>query len=253
MKTTAVIGLALAVAVVVPAAGAARAQTVPARPATSLGDVANAAAPAIYHVVMTDSGRACGGTAFAIHSYRRIGTFFVTARHVLSCLGLADTPLLRDTHLLPPWGGRALPVKTVALSATEDLAVIETPYLPRTRVAPLAFAPGAAQVGDTVLALGYGSVDGQGDDVSADPTWTSGSVDWIADEPIDGSWTVSEAVVHEATTYPGYSGGPLLDVAGQVVGVNDAYTLGGYSIAIPAGTARGETAALILTILDAAG
>jgi hypothetical protein len=45
----------------------------------------------------------------------------------------------------------------------------------------------------------------------------------------------------------------LLDVAGQVVGVNDAYTLGGYSIAIPAGTARGETAALILTILDAAG
>jgi hypothetical protein len=45
----------------------------------------------------------------------------------------------------------------------------------------------------------------------------------------------------------------LLDVAGQVVGVNDAHTLGGYGIAIPASTARGETAALILAILDATG
>jgi S1-C subfamily serine protease len=202
---------------------------------------------------MRGGGRACSGTAFAIRSYRRLGTFFVTAKHVLACLGLANTPLLADTTLVPPWGGRPLPVKNVALSPSADLAVIETPSLPRWQVTPLVFATTPAQRGEVVEALGYGSVDGRGDDLPSAATWTSGSVAWIDDERIRGGWTVTDAMVDEATTYPGDSGGPLLNLAGQVVGVNDAGGAGWYAVAIPASTARGETAALILDILDANG
>jgi S1-C subfamily serine protease len=140
-------------------------------------------------------------------------------------------------------------VTNVALSPTEDLAVIETRYLPRVK--PLAFATAPAQGGDTVIALGYGSADGKADDIPRYPTWTSGSVDSIDDETVEEEFTVTNAVVHEATMYPGDSGGPLLDIQGQVVGVNDARRSDNRCIAIPASTVRSETGALIVAILDA--
>jgi S1-C subfamily serine protease len=49
----------------------------------------------------------------------------------------------------------------------------------------------------------------------------------------------------DVTLYPGFSGGPLVDAAGKVAGINSSILARGMSVAIPAETVRGVVQALL--------
>ena len=143
----------------------------------------------------------------------------VTAHHVVEhseniMVGLAD--------------GQAAPATLVGRDPTTDLAVLRAQA---TGLTPLAWAePDTLQVGHLVLALGR-----PGRNVMA----TLGIVSASA-----GSWRTSMggSVDHylqaDATMYPGFSGGPLVDAVGRAVGLNTTSLLRGAGITIPAPTVR---------------
>jgi S1-C subfamily serine protease len=50
---------------------------------------------------------------------------------------------------------------------------------------------------------------------------------------------IEKYIATDATPYPGFSGGPLLSIAGDVVGINTSGLVGGSSLAIPIHLALG--------------
>jgi len=85
------------------------------------------------------------------------------------------------------------------------------------------------KVGHLVLAVG------RPDEVQA----TLGSVVALGG-PVRGRFRFLDAYIQtDVTMYPGFSGGPLVDVSGRVVGLNSSALARGASLAVPAAVARG--------------
>lgn len=105
-----------------------------------------------------------------------------------------------------------------------DVAVLR---LAGAKPTPAPVAPdGTLKVGHFVLALGLPG--------SGSATASFGIV-----SALGGSWRtarggVIESYIHaDLTLYPGFSGGPLADLQGRIVGMNSSHFAGGRSIAIP--------------------
>jgi S1-C subfamily serine protease len=91
-------------------------------------------------------------------------------------------------------------------------------------------APGEAQVGQLVLALGRPTPDG----IQA----SLGIVSAIGGPVRTGRGGLLERYLRtDATPYPGFSGGPLIDTAGRVVGINTSGLARGAALTIPASLA----------------
>ncbi|GCE07586.1 S1C family serine protease [Dictyobacter aurantiacus] len=111
---------------------------------------------------------------------------------------------------------------------TSDLAVLRVPGL---KLPPAATATEAARVGQLVLALGRPSEDG----VMA----SSGIVSALGGPLRTGQGTILERYIRtDATPYPGFSGGPLLDTQGQVLGILTTGIANGVPLAIPMAQAK---------------
>ncbi len=127
--------------------------------------------------------------------------------------------------------GRELPATSLGGDPSIDLAVlkINASSLP---VAPLGDSD-ALQVGQIAIAIGnpYGF----------ERTVTVGVVSALRRNIPGGGLSLSNLIQTDARIYPGNSGGPLLDSAGRVIGVNTA-VVGGeegtLGFAIPINTAR---------------
>jgi hypothetical protein len=136
------------------------------------------------------------GTAFAIS-----GNTFVTASHVLgtSLGGLGGLPMLRDSD------GKTWPIERILkFSGHQDFAVF-TAAVP----VPVALSTsGVPEIDAQVFAVGNALGEGV---VIRDGLLTS-----MTPEAQDGRW---KWLRYSAATSPGNSGGPLLNAAGQVVGV----------------------------------
>lgn len=90
------------------------------------------------------------------------------------------------------------------------------------------------KVGHLVLAVG------RPDEVQA----TLGSVVALGG-PVRGRFRFLEAYIQtDVTMYPGFSGGPLVDVSGRLVGLNSSALARGASLAVPSAVARGIADAL---------
>ncbi|HEM47251.1 MAG TPA: PDZ domain-containing protein [Alphaproteobacteria bacterium] len=145
------------------------------------------------------------------------GGVVVTAHHVVRRdegirLGLAD--------------GGTVHASVVGRDPTTDLAVLraEAGDLPAAAVG----GDGDLAVGHVVLALGR-----PGRSVQA----TMGIVSALGEEwqtPAGGR--VERYVQTDVVMYPGFSGGPLVDAAGRVCGLNTSALLRGVSVALPAAT-----------------
>jgi S1-C subfamily serine protease len=144
----------------------------------------------------------------------------VTAHHVVQ----------RDDNIglgLPD--GQTVSAQLIGRDPTTDLAVLRAAGV---KLAPPAWAElDSLRVGHLVLALGR-----PGQTVQA----TLGIVSALSQNswrtPAGGQ--LERYLQTDVVMYPGFSGGPLVDAAGQVVGLNSSALLRGVSLTVPAATMR---------------
>ena len=119
--------------------------------------------------------------------------------------------------------GRALPAVLAGRDPGTDLAVL-TVNDAGSATAALGDDT-ALKVGHLVLALGYGPRASWGVIGAVGPRWRS----WRGGE-------IERLVRLDLTLYPGFSGGPLVDAAGRVVGLNTSGLARDARLALPATT-----------------
>lgn len=164
-------------------------------------------------------------------------TVLVNARRRLPSSGVVFQPGLvvtadhgiereEDIQVLLPGGAQV----TAALAGRDrgsDLAVLR---LPGADIAPARQAVKPARVGHLVLAVGRPSPDG----VQA----SFGLVNALGGGlRTHHGGLIERYIVTDAVPLPGFSGGPLVDLAGGVLGINTSGLVRGSSLAIAAGAA----------------
>jgi S1-C subfamily serine protease len=111
--------------------------------------------------------------------------------------------------------GSTAPATIVGSDTGADLAVIRVQNVPASKLHPLPFGDSsAAQVGDSVIAIG--SPFGQPNTVTAGIVSAVGRTIQSPNQ-----FTIPNAIQTDAPINPGNSGGPLINAAGQVIGLND--------------------------------
>jgi S1-C subfamily serine protease len=124
--------------------------------------------------------------------------------------------------------GRTLPARFVGRDPSTDLAVLRAEALDVDAATP---AEGSARTGQLVLAVG-------GPSRSDGPRASLGVVSAVGGPLRTGRGSRLERYIQtDATPYPGFSGGPLIDARGNVLGVMTAGWARGAALAIPADVA----------------
>ncbi len=137
----------------------------------------------------------------------------------------ADHVVTRDDDLtIGTPDGRSIPAAIAGRDPGSDLAVLR---LGEKALAPAKLPEAGAAVGDLVLALGRPSMSG------VQASW--GIVTAIAGPARTGRGGLLDQYIQtETTPYPGFSGGPLVNTAGEVLGLNTSGLTRGSSLTIPA-------------------
>ena len=185
------------------------------RPSDSAAGIAARVLPGV--VMIKVDGAEGTGSGFIIS-----GGYIVTDNHVVTLDGQ-----VRHAGLLVVFNnGQADPARLVGADPYSDLAVLRLQQPGHLPALPLGNSA-AVEVGDPVLAFGS--------PLGLSGTVTSGIVSAV-DRPVQPGVSASgsgpqvfyDAIQTDAPINPGNSGGPLVNAAGQVIGVNAAIdTLGG--------------------------
>ena len=140
----------------------------------------------------------------------------LTASHVLE----------REEDLTVGTGdGRTLPARLVGRDPSSDLAVLKVEGLDVEAAVP---AEGTARIGQLALAVGS---PGRGEG----PRASLGVVSSVGGPMRTWRGTRLERYIQtDATPYPGFSGGPLIDARGRVLGIMTTGLARGAALAIPA-------------------
>jgi S1-C subfamily serine protease len=166
----------------------------------------------------------------------------VHARHRLPSTGIHWRPGIvvtaehtvrtEDTITVTAADGRTLPATLAGRDRGTDLAVLRVPEL--TAVAATLGDDSSLRIGHMVLALGHGPRASWGVISALGPrwrTWRGGDVDRL--------------VRLDLVMYPGFSGGPLVDVSGRVIGLNTSGLARESRLALPVGTVSRVTDELL--------
>ncbi|TCC30265.1 trypsin-like serine protease [Kribbella speibonae] len=178
-----------------------------APPAAAQGSITAAAASVLPGVVSVRAGRATG-SGFAIDQQGHV----VTNAHVVE--GASDVSLVLSN-------GRTVDARVIGADEDNDLAVLQVSTADAAGLRALTLGRSAQlRVGDPVLAVGS--------PLGLEGTVTAGIVSAVDRQARFGdNNTRQSAIQTDAAINPGNSGGPLVNTAGQVVGVNTAIaTLG---------------------------
>ncbi len=171
-----------------------------------MADAVEKVTPALVHVNGRD-GQGASGIVYA-------EDIVLTADHVLE----RENDITIETA-----DARTLSAQFVGRDRTTDLAVLRVPNL---GVTPATFTSEMARVGQLVLAVGRTANDG--------PMASTGIVSTVGG-PLrtQRGATIERYIRTDAIPYPGFSGGPLIDVQGQVLGVLTTGIANGVPLAIP--------------------
>ncbi len=138
----------------------------------------------------------------------------LTADHVIE----REDGLTVSTH-----DERTLPATIVGRDPASDLALLKVPGLDLSAVQ---VAGASARVGQFVLSVGRTSGDG--------PMASSGVVSAVGGPLRGREGVLLESYIHtDATPYPGFSGGALIDTQGTLLGVITTGLVNGATLAIP--------------------
>ena len=117
-------------------------------------------------------------------------------------------------------GPREAEADVVGVAPCEDLAVLRAPGVPGAAALVLGDAGAAAQ-GETVLAFGFPETAEPGEPASSTRGVVSASRTVFRD-PAPDVPSYPAAIRTDTALDPGFSGGPLVDLGGHVVGINAA-------------------------------
>lgn len=143
----------------------------------------------------------------------------ITADHVLE----REEDITIQTH-----DQRTLPAQFVGRDLASDLAVLRVSDLNST---PATLANEEARVGQLILTVGRSNSEG--------PMASVGIVSAVGGPLRTGRGATLERYIRtDATPYPGFSGGPLIDLDGSVVGVLTTGLVNSVALAVPANLAK---------------
>jgi S1-C subfamily serine protease len=136
----------------------------------------------------------------------------------------ADHVVERDDDLtIVTDDGRTLAAQLVGRDPVSDLAVLNIANLGINPAAQSATAP---RVGQLALAVGRPAPGG--------PMASLGIVSAVGGPVRTQRGMIEQIIQTDATPYPGFSGGPLLDATGAVMGILTTGLMGGAALALPA-------------------
>lgn len=165
-------------------------------------------------------------------------TVLVNARRRLPLSGILFAPDLvltashgvereEDIQIILPDGSQGSAV-LAGRDRGSDLAVLR--LAEAAGIQPVQPGEDPARVGHLVVAIGRPSTDG----VQASLGLVTAAGSGLRTM---GGGVLERYLVTDAVPYPGFSGGPLVDLAGRVLGINTSGLVRGASLAIPAGAA----------------
>jgi len=171
---------------------------------STVAKAASAIAPSIVTVTATGSMGGGVGTGVVITSDGQI----ITNHHVVA--GSTTVKVLLNGETNPR------DAKVLASDAGNDLALLELTE-PVSGLTVAVFAdPGSIAVGDPVVAAGYAL------DLDGAPSITSGIISALDRTLVMDDGVLNSLIQTDAAISSGNSGGPLINLAGQVVGINTA-------------------------------
>jgi len=186
-----------------------------------------AASPSVVSVRVAGGGSTASGTGFLVAGTRS-GTI-VTNAHVLGIAKQAQVSLEDNA--------RPIDATVAGTDPSSDLAVLRVDPSAVNSLRPLALAESDdVRVGDLAVAIGY--------PLGGDRSATTGIVSGVGRSiTAPNSFSIDKVIQTDAALNPGNSGGPLLDSAGRVIGVNSQIaTTGGGNVgigfAVPSDTVR---------------
>jgi putative serine protease PepD len=176
--------------------------------AGSLASVAAAVKPSVVTVIVRSAGQEAEGSGIILRSDGVI----LTNDHVVAAAGAAAGINVQLSN------GQKATATVVGTDPATDLAVIKAQGVSGLKAATIGNS-GSLQVGDTVLAIG--SPLGLEETVTQGIVSALGRTITVAGDN-HSSETLRDAIQTDAAINPGNSGGPLVNSAGQVVGITTA-------------------------------
>jgi putative serine protease PepD len=176
--------------------------------AGSSASVAAAVKPSVVTVIVHGAGQEAEGSGVIL----RADGVILTNDHMVAAAGAAGSLTVQFSD------GQTAAATVVGTDPATDLAVIKAQGVSGLKAATLGDS-GSLQVGDTVLAIGS--------PLGLEETVTQGIVSAL-DRTVTvagdnhTSETLQDAIQTDAAINPGNSGGPLINSAGQVVGITTA-------------------------------
>ena len=207
----------------------------------TVGDIYKSAGDSVVEITVTSAGQASpmggnGGTQQATGS----GFVYDTQGHVVTNQHVVDGAQSVSVKFA---NGRTYSAKVVGADPSTDLAVIDVDA-PASVLKPLELGDSSAvEVGDGVVAIGS--------PFGLDQTVTTGIVSALHRQITSpNNFSIDNAIQTDAAINHGNSGGPLLDMHGDVIGVNsqiesDSGGNDGVGFAVPSNTISRIAAALI--------
>jgi len=174
---------------------------------TDVAKAANVIAPSVVTIAASNPSGGAVGTGIIISSDGQI----LTNEHVVD-----DATGVR---VRLPGQTAARDARVVATDAANDLALLQLDGVSGLTAAVLADPAGIA-VGDPVVAVGYAL------DLDGGPSVTSGIVSALNRTLSDANGALDGLIQTDAAISSGNSGGPLINLRGEVVGINTAVIRG---------------------------